>query len=284
MSGLPKRFRPPPPRRPLFLLGWGVPRGSFRKIFAPLEQFHVSYILCPSALVGTMGSGAARLGRRTRGPSPHRVAAPIFNLRSETQRTGVPMPKPPARLIDLPEALRIVCEVFECSCGEAEKYLYEEVRYGSVPLIGPGGGPVAVHDDTFIDFEKSSTSRTRRLQTRAITDDCPDGEWEDRFTRDTVRVDRNDLEELIQSAPSESCGAISTPASALRGTVRAETQCKLWLRELSRPGKPIQPKDQCWAEAEQRFQALSRRGFNRCWDAIMPGDWKKPGPRPESKQ
>ena len=194
------------------------------------------------------------------------------------------MPKPPSTVISLSEARRRVCEAHDCSQDEAEEYLGREIRFGSLELVGAGGRPVALHGDTVINFENSSISRTRRLQTRAIMDDGDRGKWETVPETDSVMVRRADLEALIRGGQAENAGTNSARGAAQEGTIRAETRCKAWLRELSQPDKPVRPKESCRAGAQQRFPTLSKRGFYRAWDAVMPSDWKKPGRRPNLPQ
>ena len=68
------------------------------------------------------------------------------------------------------------------------------------------------------------------------------------------------------------------------GSMGAETACKKWLHQESQLGKPIRRKSDCMGKALKLFPGLSKRGFGRAWDAVVPQSWKKPGRRPNTQR
>ena len=72
------------------------------------------------------------------------------------------MPMPPPSMISLSEARRRVCKAYNCSPEEAEKYLKQELRFGGLTPIDQDRGAIKIYDDTVIDFESSTVTRTRR--------------------------------------------------------------------------------------------------------------------------
>jgi hypothetical protein len=63
-----------------------------------------------------------------------------------------------------------------------------------------------------------------------------------------------------------------------RATIRAETQCALWLASL--PASPVRRREDVRADAMQSFgKSLSNKAFDRAWANAAHAEWKRPGPK-----
>jgi hypothetical protein len=108
-------------------------------------------------------------------------------------------------------------------------------------------------------------------------------------------IDLDILDEVIRLRPPEGGGwpvlhaatvvrvappAVPPSLHQVTSTAAAEARCRAWLAEMAETHRhrPPQPKPDLFAEAAHRF-AVSRRGFNRAWDAAAPVAWKAAGRR-----
>jgi hypothetical protein len=88
-----------------------------------------------------------------------------------------------------------------------------------------------------------------------------------------ILVPEIQLQELLEKE-------IESPKIQRRATIKAETECRIWLVEMMNAGSPTKGKSTYQAEAIERF-GVGSRAFIRAWaNAIAESgnsEWSKPG-------
>jgi hypothetical protein len=85
----------------------------------------------------------------------------------------------------------------------------------------------------------------------------------------------------IASVASEATGG-AAPPDRRNLTIKAETNCRKWLEELmAEESSPDHPKSHYSSEAQERFENLGTRAFERAWgNAVATANnpkWSRPG-------
>lgn len=142
-------------------------------------------------------------------------------------------------------------------------------------LVTRGRGIFSLSHRTYgvhAEFENGTSERFSVASNNALDPNYAflkrwEGSWE-------VLVEISDAE-----LPSLREGAA---AGRVKSIASVETECRQWLSNLVARESRAPGRDKVLAMALRQFpEGLSKRGFIKCWDAVVPLEWKKAGAKPK---